>query len=129
MFAATILFGVGCNREPPLPKTHAVNGAVVYKNGAPMKGGSITFSSAEDPMLRVLSEIGPDGGFSLRTAKNNQSADGAPEGEYQVTVQPPPIAVKEGGQGKPVEPILLAQKYRVEAKDNTIKIELPKAAP
>ena len=95
-----------------------------------MKGGSITFNLATDPLLRVVGEIGADGTYSLRTVKDKLTADGIPEGEYQVTIQPPAIDKKgAGGQGKHVEPIVLPRKYKVEAKDSTLKIELPIAPP
>lgn len=122
---------VGCNRQPPLPKTYSASGTVVYKGGKPMTGGSIEFRSADDPLMRIVSEIGDDGGFKLRTAKDQLHNEGAPEGTYEVIIQPPPVTdSRDGvGQARGVDPITLKDKYKVEAKDNTYKIELPVGPP
>src|SRR5580765_5231652 len=95
-FVAAI-FLAACNNSPPLPKTYPATGTVT-KAGRAMKGGSIRFSLASDPTMVVTSEIGDDGGFKLRTVKDSRMADGAPEGEYEVTVQPP-VTEQAGGAG------------------------------
>jgi hypothetical protein len=126
VLALLILFG--CKPAPPtLAETYPVSGSVT-QNGQPMQGGSIQFHSTADPMLRVLGEIKEDGTFTLNTVKDNAMGRGAPEGEYQVIVQPP--LSKEVGGGvdfahKGVPPITFPKSYRVEAKENTFKIELP----
>ncbi len=128
--AGMLVPAAGCG-GPALPRTYPVSGTVVYKNGQPMKGGSVQFETTADPLLRVVGDIGDDGTFRLRTLKDNARADGAPEGEYRVFVQPPLVNDPRGGlkvAHKGVPAIVLPQTYRVEAKENTLKIELP-AAP
>ena|ERR1043166_5180036 len=123
-FGASMVL-IACSKSPPLPTTYPAAGTV-SQGGKAMKGGSIRFSLASDPLLVVTSEIGDDGAFKLRTAKEDRTATGAPEGEYEVTVQPPAVEQKAGaGQGKHVEPIVLKQKYTVKPEDNTFKIEVP----
>jgi hypothetical protein len=97
-----------------------------------MKGGSIQFVSADDPLMRVVSEVSAEGKFALRTVKDNSSARGAPEGEYEVIVQPPSIEDSRGGvQGahRGVASIVLPRKIKVVAKENTFKIVLPVTQP
>jgi hypothetical protein len=118
----------GCTpAPPPLPKTYPVSGTVI-QNGKPMKGGSIHFNSTTDPLLRVQGEIKDDGTFTLNTVKDNATGVGAPEGEYQVTVQPS-LANESGGgvdfAHKGVPPIRLPKTFKVEARENTFKIEAP----
>jgi hypothetical protein len=127
-FVLALLILVGCKpAPPPLAKTYPVNGTVI-QSGKPMKGGSIQFNSAADPMLRVVGVIKEDGTFTLNTAKDNATGAGAPAGEYQVIVQPP--LAKEAGGGfdfahKGVPPMTLPTTVRVEAKENNLKIEVP----
>jgi hypothetical protein len=132
LVATAVVIAAGCNSAPPLPQTYSATGTVVYLGEQPMKGGSIQFSLADEPLMRVVSEIGVDGTFTLRTVKDNSNAAGAPEGEYVVTVQPPSADDSRGGiQGghKGVPSIALTKKYKVEAKQNTFKIVLPVAQP
>jgi hypothetical protein len=124
---AGVLLAFGCNGPPPLPKTYPAGGTVL-KGKEPMKAGSIQFVNKDDPLLLIIGDIGTDGTFKLRTVKDTQTADGAPEGEYDVTVQPPAVEDSRGGiEGahKHVPPIPLGKKYKVEPRDNSFKIELP----
>jgi hypothetical protein len=124
---AGLLLAAACNGPPPLPKTYPAVGTV-FKGKEPMVGGSIQFVNKDDPLLLIVGDIGRDGKFKLRTVKDTQTAEGAPAGEYDVTVQPPAVEDKRGGvEGahKHVPPIPLGTKYKVEARDNTFKIELP----
>ena len=129
LFGAFVLLVAGCGSGAALPKTYPASGKVVYKNGKPMTGGSIEFSTTADPLLRVVGTIGSDGSFTLRSTKDNAGADGAPAGEYRVVVQPPLVNDPRGGlkeAHKGVPAIVLPQKYRLEAKENTnLTITLP----
>jgi hypothetical protein len=129
VFGAVVLLGLGCTGSPGLPTTFPAGGKVVTKDGKPLTGGSIEFTTAADPLLRVVGTIGGDGTFTLATIKDNVRADGAPPGEYRVVVQPPPVNDPRGGvppAHKGVAPITLLTTYRLAAKDNTnIKITLP----
>ncbi len=122
----------GCNTEPALPKTYPVTGKVVFKGGQAMTGGAIEFKSADDPMLRVVGTIDPNGTFTLSTLKDNSRVTGAPEGDFQVTVLPP-LGTNPGGSvadaQKGQQAIRLPKSYRIEAKDNTLDIELPVGPP
>jgi hypothetical protein len=118
---------VGCHPSPQFGETYPVTGTV-YQNGQPMKGGSIHFHSATDPLLRVQGEIKEDGTFALHTVRNNATGQGAPEGEYNVVVQPAPARGEGGGVNhshKGLPPIAVPGIYKVEAKENLFKIELP----
>jgi hypothetical protein len=130
-FCLTLLLLAGCTGTA-LPRTHPAGGSVLYKDGMPMTGGSIQFNSLADPELRVIGTIGSDGSFTLATLKENTRADGAPEGDYKVLVFPP-LSNESGGDApaghKGVPPIALDKTYRIEAKENTLKIELPTSAP
>jgi hypothetical protein len=109
---------IGCG--PALPKTHPASGMVVYQDGRPIKGGgTIQFVSADDPTLRISGEIKPNGSFVLRTVKDNEQAPGAPQGEYDVTVQP---------RGD-VAPIAATQKQKIHPGENQMKIEIPMPPP
>lgn len=127
-----LLFGAaGCSPAPTLPKSFPARGTVVYKGGQPVKGGTIEFKSDADPLLRVVGQIDDHGAFRLTTIKDAQT-DGAPEGEYTVIVTPPRPAHAPGDMAaahRPITPIALEQTYKVEAKENTFKIELPMPPP
>jgi hypothetical protein len=119
-----VLPACGCNSSVGLPKTYPAAGSVVYKDGTPMKGGSVQFTSNADPLLRVVGEIQPDGTFRLETIKDKARATGAPEGEYRVSVQPP-----LQGEHRGVPPVALPKPYKVEPHDNQFKIELSTPPP
>ena len=127
--AALLLIAVGCNRESALPKTYPGTGNVVYHDGKPMQGGSLQFTSASDPLLRVVGENKNDGTFTLRTVKENAHGAGVPEGEYRVIVQPPALESGGGIQGKSQPAISLPDTFKVEAKENTFKIVVPEPLP
>jgi hypothetical protein len=129
VFGAVLLLGISCTSGSGLPTTYPAGGKVITKEGKPLNGGSIEFTTATDPLLRVIGTIGGDGTFTLTTIKDNARADGAPPGEYRVRVQPPPVNDPRGGVAaahKGVPPITLPTLYRLEAKANPdIKIALP----
>ncbi len=132
LMVAPLLGIAGCSHAPALPKGYPATGTVAYEGGQPMKGGSIQFNSDADPLLRVVGQVDDNGAFRLRTIKDAE-ADGAPEGEYQVIVQPAPPAHAPGdvraAQKGSVAPIPLEKTYKVEAKANTFKIVLPIGPP
>jgi hypothetical protein len=128
ILVAALMGLVGCDSRPKLPKTYPSVGSVAYKDGQPMKGGSIRFSSDADPMLRVFAEIQENGNFTLSTIKDNARELGAPEGEYKVVIYPALAAkdqddLKVAHQAPP--PIALEGTYKVEAKENTFRFEVP----
>ncbi len=124
LIASFLFFVVGCTSSAGLPPTYPAGGSVAYKDGSPMKGGTVQFSTSSDPLLRVVGQVREDGTFTLNTIKDRARAAGAPEGEYQVIVQPPLI-----GEHKGVVPLTLPKPYRVEAKDNQFRIQLSALPP
>lgn len=88
-FAPLLLLvaAVGCHRPPPPPPVvvHPVEGRV-FVHGRPAKNISVVFHpiNSADPVPRYpVGTTNPDGSFRLTTLGAN---DGAPEGEYVVTV-------------------------------------------
>jgi len=119
-----LLWASGCAREE-MPKTYAVQGKVVLKNGKPLPGGGIVFTSVADPELRGYGEIAQDGTFTLGTIGHtskgrSQLLQGAVEGEFYVNIRP------KAGSGNTIAPPVAAGKaaftlrktYKVEAKEN-----------
>jgi len=90
---------------------------VILKNGTPLAGGAIVFTSVADPELRGYGTIAKDGTFMLDTIAltrnaRGQKLPGAVEGAFSVNVRP------QGGAGGPGKgPVTLKKTYRVEAKD------------
>jgi hypothetical protein len=133
-FGLILMAVPGCAAKEELPKTYAVTGKVVLKNGKPLKGGFITFTSVTNHEQRAYGDIKEDGTFTLDTAALTSQARterlaGAVEGEFKVTIRPagstddgtggPPV-----GGGRPA--FTLKKTYKIEAKENndiTVVIE------
>jgi hypothetical protein len=123
LFAGSTLL-VGCSdsgKSGGLPATYPVTGKVVDANGNPLKGGTVQFDAGKGADLSVLGVIGADGTYTVKTFRDKQEADGAPEGEYQVTV-----TFLLGGTNAPPAPVTLTSRFKVEARDNTLDIDLRK---
>src|SRR5438093_1419289 len=83
-----LLTAPGCAKEE-MPKTYTVSGKVVLKNGKPLPGGDIVFTSVANPDLRGYGDIAKDGTFTLNTIALTSNArserlKGAVEGEFFV---------------------------------------------
>lgn len=122
--AAVILLAPGCaTNTEELPKTFAAHGKVVRKNGQPLPGGVIMFSSVANPEYRAYGEIAQDGTFTLHTVGHTKNGrahnlDGAIEGECQVQIEP----LLGNGQALG-RPFVLRQTYRIEPdKTNEITV-------
>jgi hypothetical protein len=72
-----MLFVAGCGGEGVYP----VTGKVVYSDGQPVQGGSITFNNTAAKQS-ASGDIAQDGTFSLNFGQDK----GAPAGDYVVTV-------------------------------------------
>ena len=72
-------FLVGCGSQP---QTFPVHGRVVFKDGTPVRFGSIETLSVEK-RVNARGTIRPDGTFSLTTYEND---DGAVPGEHRVVI-------------------------------------------
>lgn len=131
--AWVLLLGLGCSKEE-MPKTYAVKGKVVLRNGKPLAGGFITFASIEHPDRRAYGEIAPDGSFTLDTVALTSKArsarlTGAVEGEFRVSIRPSG-SIDDGTGGPPVgngrPAFTLKKTYKIEAKetnDLTVVVE------
>jgi len=114
---ALLLAASGCAGEE-VPRTYPVQGKVILKNGTPLAGGAIVFTSVADPELRGYGTIAKDGTFMLDTIALTRNArgqrlHGAVEGAFSVNIRP------DGGAGGPREGAFTLKKtYRVEAKEN-----------
>jgi len=123
--ALALLLVLGCAKEE-MPKTYPVKGKVVLRNGKPLQGGFITFTSVADPELRGYGEIAKDGTFTLNTialtskARSERLA-GAVEGEFHVNIRPGGSI--DDGTGGPLfgagkQAFTLKKTYKIEAKEN-----------
>jgi hypothetical protein len=121
-----LLLVSGCAKEE-MPKTYPVKGKVVLKNGKPLTGGFITFTSVTNPELRGYGEIAKDGTFTLDTialtsrARSERLA-GAVEGEFHVNIRPAG-SIPDDGTGGPAfgggkQAFTLKKTYKIEAKEN-----------
>jgi hypothetical protein len=102
------------------PKTYAVKGKVVRKDGTPVRGGTVEFRSTADRTYTMIGQIEQDGTFTLNTLDSNGKMAGAVEGEHEVTIIPD----QAKGQGAP--PIRYPNKVKVSAGGaNEIVLTLP----
>ena len=83
-FGGLLLAGAGCTRSDGLA-VHPVSGSLRV-NGKPAPAAVLTFhpvAEAGSEPVRPTARTGPDGTFKLTT---RAEGDGAPAGEYRVTV-------------------------------------------
>jgi hypothetical protein len=120
-----LLLVSGCAKEE-MPKTYAVQGKVVLKNGKPLAGGFISFTSVANHEHRAYGDILEDGTFTLDTVAltrlgRSERLAGAMEAEFRVTIRPRG-SVDDGKGGPPVgggrPAFTLKKTYKIEAKEN-----------
>jgi hypothetical protein len=76
---AVLAAGCGSNLHP-------VEGKVVFPDGTPLSGGTVTFGpKSKDNLMGPRGDIQIDGTFQMGTFK---ATDGAPEGAYRVLIAP-----------------------------------------
>ena len=127
LWFGTILAVVpGCATKEEMPKTYTVKGKVVLKNGKPLKGGFITFTSVTSDEQRAYGDIAEDGTFKLDTVAltsraRSEKLAGAVEGEFKVTIRPAG-SIDDGTGGPPIgggrPAFTLKKRYKIEAKEN-----------
>lgn len=103
-----LLLAIGCGGDGK-PPTVAATGKVTFNKTTPPVGALVVFHPT-DPVLgkamsnRPVAEVGEDGTFALTTYERG---DGAPPGEYGVTIDwrpaapgaKPKLAIGDGGDG------------------------------
>lgn len=118
----------GCQKQEEMPATHPASGKVAYKDGQPVTGGIVQFTStAPDSVIFVNGEIDENGNFSLHTLKGKTKASGAVEGQYEVTVLPP-----QTPDHQQIMPVTLPGTYTIKPGENvfpTFKIPRPPKRP
>ena len=120
LLVLTPLAGCGSGKGG-LPKTYPVKGTVSDAKGNPLKGGALRFEPSPSGDVALVATI-KDGTFAARTIRDNETADGLPAGEYKVTIEQ---LIPEGSRVPPPA-VTLQTPYKIEAKDNDLKIQLPK---
>lgn len=124
-FGTILVLAPGCTNHEELPKTYTVKGKVVLKNGKPLKGGFITFTSVTSDEQRAYGNIAEDGTFKLDTVAltsraRSERLAGAIEGEFKVTIRPAGT-VDDGTGGPPIgggrPAFTLKKTYKIEAKE------------
>lgn len=117
----------GCSgsKQPEFDALHPVTGKL-QRAGQPLVGGSIRFNSIPEKQEFIVNGlVGPDGSFTLTTVRTTDSKGerrpGAPAGEYSAIYMP-----ESKDQTVAYEPpITLPQKVVIEAKDNSLTLEVP----
>ena len=128
--AACLLVPAGCSGKADLlPKTYPVKGKVIGKSGLNVSGAGIQFES-RDQQVTITADVQEDGTFTLKTRKGKAVEDGAPEGEYRVTITlPSPADRATAGRRAYVPPITLPRKYKVKPNEDnnfTFEVERPR---
>jgi hypothetical protein len=127
LVGAIVALVFGCNtvKQPDFDPLHVVTGKV-QRAGAPLAGGSLRFNPIPDKQEFIInSVVGADGTFSLTTVRTTDSKGerrpGAPAGEYSVVYTPE----SKDQTAAYLPPITLPQKVVIEAKENTLTLEVP----
>lgn len=90
LLTATALLALGvasCGKDDGRKPTFPVTGKVLLPNGKPAEHATVVFHPVGDSdpaAVRPRGKVGADGNFALTTYDGN---DGAPAGEYRVTVE------------------------------------------
>jgi hypothetical protein len=124
------LFALGCAKRSSMPKTYSVTGTVVYKDGKSVVAGTnVTLAPLTEASFSVSGDVNADGTFTLFTVKDADKEKGAPEGEYRVTITPPIPADRAKGPRQVPQSFTLSKTVKVEAKDNTLTIDVDPQNP
>ena len=116
---------LGCSTKATLPELCPVHGKVVYSDGKPLAGGSITFESQNDRTVSTMGVIGADGTFTLSSFKAGARAPGAVSGPHTVFVTLP----SGGNMQDQTRPVELPAPCTIKPGDNEVTLTLPRKAP
>lgn len=116
-----VVLGCGGEKKGEIAKTYPVTGKVVDEKGRPLKGGTVQFDTGQAGDMTVVGVITEDGTYTVKTFRDKTEVVGAPEGDYEVSVTLP-----LGNDNAAPAPITLSHHFKVEAKDNTLDIDLRK---
>jgi hypothetical protein len=81
--------GIGCSNDGGRPPVYPVTGSVRYQ-GAPTTGAFLVFhpvGQAAAGEQKPTATVNPDGTFVLTSHGETTNSEGAPAGEYAVTVE------------------------------------------
>jgi hypothetical protein len=123
--AITVLLIAGCQKlGEPMPPTYPVKGKVVSRSGKVVTG-TIVFQPTIDTQMTCNSPLARDSTFSLSTLRTHDGsrADGAPAGEYLVTVFP------ESNSHHAGRPQTLPGTVVVKPQENTFEFEIDQENP
>jgi hypothetical protein len=129
--AGLVLVLSGCGKEAKMevPQTYPVKGKLTDKTGAPLADAHIQFSPASgaDNQLIINAVSDANGTFSLQTRHMNDAAgrllrEGAPEGEYKLTVMPK--IEYDQLKGPPPTATWKPTTFKVQPSDNTVTVEV-----
>jgi hypothetical protein len=121
--ALALLLSEGCgNNAPPAPRTYAVTGKLVAKDGQPLVKWHVEFLPVDEKGTRANGTTGEDGTFTLETIFGNNKVPGAVEGQYTVNLMSPM------GADQSAQQIQITKPYTVKPEDsNNFTITVEKA--
>jgi hypothetical protein len=125
VLTVALLFVVGCSgKQPEFADLHPVGGKVQLGSTS-LAGGSLRFNPLDDKGEFIVNgEVDAEGSFTLSTVRTTDSKGerrpGAPIGEYNVVYTPESV-----DQLTDSPPITLPHKVVIEAKENTLTLEVP----
>jgi hypothetical protein len=113
----------GCSKSEPRVPVQPVSGQITF-DGKPAKGARVVFhpKSASEPFPSPSAYADAQGNFAISTYS---TGDGAPQGEYTVTVQWQPPVIKDGDYQ--AGPDLVPAKFR-SAKTSTLTARVAEGA-
>ncbi len=95
---ALVVSGCGGKKDDGRPPVFPARGSVVSK-GKSLDGAMLLFHPKDSKLkdVRCYAKTEPDGTFKVSTY---DAGDGAPEGEFTVTITWPTVSVEDGGYGE-----------------------------
>lgn len=110
LILAGVGFLVAMSFPPAGPEAHPVRGQVLF-DGQPLPQASVVFHPLSEEMPAVVRPSGQAGEDGFYTLSTYRSGDGAPAGEYAVTVECHPLIDTYDLPGSVPGPNLLPRRY------------------